>query len=93
MRICIPVPPVPNEVASAGLVPVPTLRGSIGVIDNSKPGFSVLAHAVIHELERFGTEHRDSLYIVKPTATRAAGMEEIDRLAAGAVAVLVGSGD
>jgi hypothetical protein len=94
MRICIPVPPEAKDVAtSVGLPIARTLGGSIGVIDNSKPGFSVVARAVIRELERSGTDHRDSLYIVKPTATRAADMAGIDRLAAGAVAVLVGSGD
>ena len=90
MRICIPVPDVTNE---AGRVAARRRVGALGVIDNSKPKFEALARAVLAELEESGFHHDDSLYVKKPSPTRPALPEEIERLASGAVAVLVGSGD
>lgn len=69
------------------------LDGPLGVLDNSKPRFGLLARAAIAELGRAGIEHESSLYVRKPIAGRAADEDDIDRLASGAVAVLVGSGD
>ena len=90
MRICIPVPDVTNE---AGRAAARRTVGALGVIDNSKPKFEALARAVLAELEASGFHHHDSLYVKKPSPTRPALPEEIERLASGAVAVLVGSGD
>ncbi len=69
------------------------LDGPLGVLDNSKPRFGLLARAALAELGRAGIEHESSLYVRKPIAGRAADEHDIDRLASGAVAVLVGSGD
>lgn len=69
------------------------LSGNVGVIDNSKPRFDLLARAALRELARTGAKHADELYVAKTTATRAAEPDEIERLADGAVAVIVGSGD
>jgi hypothetical protein len=69
------------------------LDGRFGVLDNSKPRFGLLARAAVAELGRAGIEHDSSLYVRKPIAGRAADEHDIDRLASGAVAVLVGSGD
>ena len=52
---------------------------------------SVLARAVVADLAP-GRDHAEQ-HARKPTATRAASEDIIDRLSAGAVAVLVGSGD
>jgi hypothetical protein len=71
VRICVPVPPEP----SAGVPPRAARRlvGAVGVIDNSKPRFDVLARAALRELERAaGLEHRDELYVRKPSPTRPA---------------------
>lgn len=91
MRICVPVPEAheaasPRPAAARGL-------GLVGVIDNSKPRFDVLVGAALEELGRLGFEHRDELYVRKPSPTRPAEPGELDRLSAGAVAVIVGSGD
>ena len=69
------------------------LGGRLGVLDNSKPRFGLLARAALAELGSAGIEHDSSLYVRKPIAGRAADEHDIDRLASGAVAVLVGSGD
>ena len=53
----------------------------------------VLARAAVAEMTPAGSSTDDALYTRKPTATRGAAEEIVDRLAAGAVAVLVGSGD
>jgi hypothetical protein len=90
MRICVPVP----EEQAAAVSAEPTRRaGAIGVIDNSKPKFGALAQAVLARLALDGFDHDESLYVKKPGPTRPAEPHEIDRLASGAVAVLVGSGD
>jgi hypothetical protein len=90
MEICVPVPEVATHAAPASAA---RAVGALGVIDNSKPKFEALARAVLAELEDSGFHHDDSLYVKKPSPTRPALPEEIDRLASGAVAVLVGSGD
>jgi hypothetical protein len=90
MEICVPVP---DDTAQAGPAAVRRAVGSLGVIDNSKPKFEALARAVLAELETSGFHHEDSLYVKKPSPTRPALPDEIERLASGAVAVLVGSGD
>lgn len=69
------------------------LDGPLGVLDNSKPRFGLLARAAIAELGRAGIEHESSLYVRKPIAGQPADEDDLDRLASGAVAVLVGSGD
>ncbi|HKP16880.1 MAG TPA: hypothetical protein VJT84_00285 [Gaiellaceae bacterium] len=94
MRICIPVHETP-EVPKGGRRKQPrrTLAGAIGVIDNSKPGFDVLARAVLDDLAGATDATDAALYARKATATRGASDDVIDRLSAGAVAVLVGSGD
>ncbi len=90
MKIYVPVPLDEN-----GSVAPERRRvvGALGVIDNSKPKFEALARAVIAELEGAGFSHDDSLYVKKPSPTRPADPADYDRLASGAVAVLVGSGD
>ena len=90
MEICVPVPEATGQAA-----PLVARRavGALGVIDNSKPKFEALARAVLAELESSGFHHDDSLYVKKPSPTRPALPDEIERLASGAVAVLVGSGD
>ena len=90
MEICVPVPEV---AAQAGPLVAQRAVGALGVIDNSKPKFEALARAVLAELEGSGFHHDDSLYVKKPSPTRPALPDEIERLASGAVAVLVGSGD
>ena len=90
MRICVPVPEQHEMLAADG--PRRTV-GRLGVIDNSKPKFEALARAVLAELEHAGFEHDPSLYVKKPSPTRPAELVDVDRLASGAVAVLVGSGD
>jgi hypothetical protein len=69
------------------------LSGRFGVLDNSKPRFGLLARAAMAELGRAGIEHDSSLYVRKAIAGKAADEDDLDRLASGAVAVLVGSGD
>jgi hypothetical protein len=90
MEICVPVPEADTL---AGPTAARRVVGAIGVIDNSKPKFEALARAVLAELETSGFHHEDLLYVKKPSPTRPALPDEIDRLASGAVAVLVGSGD
>jgi hypothetical protein len=86
--------PVPEEKEAGPQVPA-ALRGLgvVGVIDNSKPRFDVLVGAALEELTGRGFSHSDDVYIRKPSPTRPAEAGEIDRLAAGTVAVIVGSGD
>lgn len=67
--------------------------GRLGVLDNSKPRFGLLARAALAELGEAGIEHDSSLYVRKPIAGQPASLGDLDRLASGAVAVLVGSGD
>jgi hypothetical protein len=92
IEIVVPAPPrsadLPGTAARAA-----GLSGRFGVLDNSKPRFGLLARAAGAELGRAGIEHDSSLYVRKPIAGRAAEEHEIDRLASGAVAVLIGSGD
>jgi hypothetical protein len=91
MRICVPVP---KRAPEAMLPPQPRrVNGRVGVIDNSKPRFDLLARSALRELARAGATHPDDFYVTKLTATRAAEPAEIERLAEGAVAVIVGSGD
>ncbi len=90
MEICVPVPEAADQ---AGPLVAQRTVGALGVIDNSKPKFEALARAVLAELESSGFHHDDSLYVKKPSPTRPALPDEIERLASGAVAVLVGSGD
>src|SRR2546425_12129884 len=94
LKICIPVPDALSAPPGRrGADWVRTLAGAVGVIDNSKPGFEALARAAVAEMTSAGSSTDDALYTRKPTATRGAAEEIVDRLAAGAVAVLVGSGD
>jgi hypothetical protein len=92
IEIVVPVPAsaAGGAVRTAGGGP---LDGALGVLDNSKPGFGDIARAALLELSRAGVMTDDSLYVRKPIAGRAAGTDDYDRLASGAVAVLVGSGD
>jgi hypothetical protein len=92
IEIVVPAPPVSVGGGEQALRRGP-LDGPLGVLDNSKPGFGLLARAAIAELGRAGIQHESSLYVRKPIAGRAADGDDIDRLASGAVAVLVGSGD
>lgn len=69
------------------------LKGRLGVLDNAKPRFGLLARAALAELGKAGVEHDSSLYVRKPMAGQPAEAEHIDRLASGAIAALVGSGD
>jgi hypothetical protein len=90
MKICVPVPDADFEARQAA---ARRAGGAIGVIDNSKPKFEALARAVLAELSGSGFHHDDTLYVKKPSPTRPALPDEIERLTSGAVAVLVGSGD
>ena len=92
IEILVPAPPRSSQRAAAGGRDA-GLDGRFGVLDNSKPRFGLLARAAVAELGRAGIEHDSSLYVRKPIAGRAADEHDIDRLASGAVAVLVGSGD
>ena len=92
MRICVPVPPRAEAAAEAS--PLRRLGSPVGVIDNSKPRFDVLARAILEELARAaGVEHAEELYVRKPSPTRPAEADEIALLAREAQAVLIGSGD
>jgi hypothetical protein len=92
MRICVPVPPEPDTAERPRATP--GLVGAVGVIDNSKPRFDLLARSALEELARStALEHREELYIRKPSPTRPAEADEIDRLAKEAKVVLIGSGD
>jgi len=93
MRICVPVPSTPSGSTGVGGTPLRRLAGPLGVIDNAKPNFDVLARKILSELTSAGGIQDEALYVQKTTATRAADPPEIDRLASGAVAVIVGSGD
>ena len=93
MKICVPVARDSERNDGSSGQPIRRLDGHVGIIDNSKPRFDVVARAAIAELAAAGMPHKDSLYVRKATATRAAEPAEIDRLAEGAVAVIVGSGD
>lgn len=89
MRIFVPV-------ADAGPPARPSTtprQGAIGVIDNSKPRFDVLARSALAELKTNGFTHDDSDYVRKSSPTRPAALGEIERLSNGTVAVLIGSGD
>ena len=92
IEILVPAPPRSSQHAAADGRDA-KLDGRFGVLDNSKPRFGLLARAAVAELGRAGIEHDSSLYVRKPIAGRAADEHDIDRLASGAVAVLVGSGD
>jgi hypothetical protein len=85
--------PVPDMDATARTATRRRAVGAIGVIDNSKPKFEALVRAVLADLSSSGFHHEDVLYIKKPSPTRPALADEIERLSSGAVAVLVGSGD
>jgi hypothetical protein len=91
LEIVVPAPA--GTAAGAQAVRHGPLDGPLGVLDNSKPRFGLLARAALAELGRAGIQHDSSLYVRKPIAGRAADGHDIDRLASGAVAVLVGSGD
>jgi hypothetical protein len=92
MRIHVPVPEDRRE---AGAAPGQRTgrRGLIGVIDNSKPRFEVVARSALETLAARGFSHTDEVYVRKPSPTRPAEAGELDRLANGTVAVLIGSGD
>ncbi|HVW88056.1 MAG TPA: hypothetical protein VHC01_01195 [Gaiellaceae bacterium] len=88
------VVPAPDRHDSAGVAtPRAAFDGRLGVLDNSKPRFGLLARAAIARLGEAGIEHDSSLYVRKPIAGQPADPADLDRLASGAVAVLVGSGD
>ncbi len=93
MRICVPVP----DGAPSTEAPVAGGRtqrtGAIGVIDNSKPRFDVLAGAAVTALGEMGFTHRHTDYVRKPSPTRPATDGEIERLGNGTAAVIIGSGD
>ena len=91
IEIVVPVPASAAE--GAGRAAAGPLDGALGVLDNSKPGFGDIARAALAELRRAGVETDESIYVRKPIAGRAAEDDDYDRLASGAVAVLVGSGD
>lgn len=91
MQIVLPTPARLDPVESG--LPHPAFGGRLGVLDNSKPRFGLLARATIVELGRAGIEHDSSLYVRKPIAGAPADADQLDHLASGAVAVLVGSGD
>jgi hypothetical protein len=93
VRICVPVPEDAVAAAAPGDALPRTATGALGVIDNSKPRFDVLARAAVAELERRGFTAGDEHYVRKPSPTRPATAGEIERLANGTVAVLIGSGD
>lgn len=92
MRVYVPVPEEEREPQSPRAAASREL-GLVGVIDNSKPRFDVLAAAALEQLTERGFTHTDELYVRKPSPTRPAETGEIDRLSAGTVAVIVGSGD
>jgi hypothetical protein len=91
MRIHVPVPeesaPQPSGSGER------RTRGAIGVIDNSKPRFDVVASSALEALTELGFTHSDAHYVRKPSPTRPAEPGEIERLSEGTVAVLIGSGD
>lgn len=94
MRICVPVPAesTSGAIASGESRPRPGV-GPLGVIDNSKPRFDVLARAALGELGRRGFTTAETGYVRKPSPTRPAASSEIERLGKATVAVLIGSGD
>ena len=92
MRIHVPVP---EDRRDAGAAPAqrPAQHGLIGVIDNSKPRFDVVARSALETLGALGFTHSEDVYVRKPSPTRPAEPGELDRLGNGTVAVLIGSGD
>lgn len=92
MRICVPVPAEQAAAGPSGAVR--RLAGAVGVIDNSKPRFDLLVRSTLAELLRStGLEHTAALYVRKPSPTRPAESDEIERLSKEAKVVLIGSGD
>lgn len=86
-------PRAAGTVSRRNAVPLPPLDGlAVGVIDNSKPGFNVIAEAARAELrERSGT--LDGPYRTKWTAAVAADDAVYDEMAQKCGVVLTGSGD
>jgi hypothetical protein len=91
IEIVIPAPERRGEASVS--TPRAAFTGRLGVLDNSKPRFGLLARAALAELGAAGIEHDSGLYVRKPIAGQPASPDDLDRLASGAVAVLVGSGD
>jgi len=92
MRICAPVPSqLDGSHERSGNRRL--LSGEIAVLDNSKPGFAVLAEGVLERLVASDAARRRGAYLTKSNPTRPADESDYDRLANGAVAVLVGAGD
>lgn len=93
MQILVPVPEGASTAEEATGRDHTRRMGAVGVIDNSKPRFDVLAGSAVAELGRLGFTHQDADYVHKPSPTRPATDGEIERLGNGTAAVLIGSGD